>query len=349
MKQVVNCLPWLEELKHRANKNIGGDEIPDQTSQKRGFRDAQCLAVQDKTMYNDDVKLGRCLTVSIRIIGAKHAPPVGDLSMRDKKIDQTPSFPQSATALPIKKYAAACDRRDKSNPRDETPRGREPGELAVAAKERERVLAESAEEIRKLGKRAGADVIEIGRRLTETKKICGHGNWLPWLQREFGWTDRHALKCMQVYELSLKSENFSDLGIPVSGLYLLAAPSTPPEAVEEVIECAKSGERLTQVEIKGKIGKIKRVKATAAGITPGSSKKRTKAGGPTAPEQIQPEATILLPDAVKSMLLDIAIYVVERDGRVDPNDDNWMLLVLRAKAMFVFEAEAAGLLPVARI
>jgi hypothetical protein len=79
--------------------------------------------------------------------------------------------------------------------------GREPGELAVAAKERERVLAESAEEIRKLGKRAGADVIEIGRRLTETKKICGHGNWLPWLQREFGWTDRHALKCMQVYEL----------------------------------------------------------------------------------------------------------------------------------------------------
>jgi hypothetical protein len=65
------------------------------------------------------------------------------------------------------------DRADKSNLRDETPRGREPGELAVTAKERERVLAENAEEIRKLGKRAGADVIEIGRRLTETKKICG--------------------------------------------------------------------------------------------------------------------------------------------------------------------------------
>jgi hypothetical protein len=28
------------------------------------------------------------------------------------------------------------------------------------------------------------------------KEICGHGNWLPWLHREFGWTDRHALKCM---------------------------------------------------------------------------------------------------------------------------------------------------------
>ena len=34
---------------------------------------------------------------------------------------------------------------------------------------------------------------------------------LPWLQREFGWTNRDALNCMRVCELSLKSENFSDL------------------------------------------------------------------------------------------------------------------------------------------
>ena len=25
--------------------------------------------------------------------------------------------------------------------------------------------------------------------------------WLPWLQREFGWTDRYALNYMRVYEL----------------------------------------------------------------------------------------------------------------------------------------------------
>ena len=242
------------------------------------------------------------------------------------------------------------DRADKSDLGDETPRARDPGELAVVAKERERVLAENAEEIRKLGKRVGRDVIEIGRRLTEMKEICGHGNWLPWLQREFGWTDRHALNYMRVYGLSLKSENFSDLRISVSGLYLLAAPSTPPEAVDEVIERAKSGERQAHAEIKGKIDEIKRGKATAAGIKPqgGSSKKCAKAEGPTVPEQVQPEKTILLPEAVKNILLDIAIYVVERDGMVDPKDDNWMLLVLRAKAMFVFEASAAGLLPVAR-
>jgi hypothetical protein len=37
------------------------------------------------------------------------------------------------------------------------------------------------------------DIIEIGRLLTEVKKIAGHGNWLPWLDREFGWSDSTAL------------------------------------------------------------------------------------------------------------------------------------------------------------
>jgi hypothetical protein len=105
-------------------------------------------------------------------------------------------------------------RADKSDLRDETPPVRDPGELAATAKERERVPAENAEEIRALGKRAAGDVIEIGRRLGEMKKVCGHGNWLQWLQREFGWTNSHALNYIRVYELSLKSEKFSDLKIP---------------------------------------------------------------------------------------------------------------------------------------
>jgi hypothetical protein len=84
---------------------------------------------------------------------------------------------------------------------------------------------------------------------------------------------------------------------------------------------------------------IKGAKATVA-VQGGSCKKCTKG---EALEQVQPE-----PDAVKSMLMDIAIYVVERDGRVDPNDYNWRLLVLRAKATLEFKVLASGLLPVAR-
>jgi hypothetical protein len=112
-------------------------------------------------------------------------------------------------------------------------------------------LAVHAEEIRKLGRRVVGDVIEIGRRLTEAKKLCGHGNWLPWLKREFGWSENTALRFMRAHELSssLKSAKLADLEIPVSGLYLLAAPSTPPEVVDAVIERAKAGEHPKHAEI----------------------------------------------------------------------------------------------------
>jgi len=112
-----------------------------------------------------------------------------------------------------------------------------------------RILAKHAAAICRLGKRVVADVIEIGRLLTECKLICGHGNWLPWLDREFGWTDDTALNFMRVYELS-KSRNFRDLSLPLSGLYLLAAPSTPQEARDEIIERAQAGEKIPVVEAK---------------------------------------------------------------------------------------------------
>jgi hypothetical protein len=56
---------------------------------------------------------------------------------------------------------------------DQTP---QQSAVPLAAKERESVLAENAEEIRALGKRAARDLIEIGRRLCEVRKICGPGS-----------------------------------------------------------------------------------------------------------------------------------------------------------------------------
>jgi hypothetical protein len=113
----------------------------------------------------------------------------------------------------------------------------------------ETVLAQNAEVIRALGKRVIGDVIEIGRRLSESKQLCGHGNWLPWLEREFGWSDDTARNYMQVSELA-ESRNFRDLSLPISGLYLLAAPSTPEEVRQEVIERVENGERLSVKHVK---------------------------------------------------------------------------------------------------
>ena len=111
------------------------------------------------------------------------------------------------------------------------------------------ILAEHAAEIRRLGKRTLADVIEIGARLTECKRICGHNNWLPWLDREFGWAETTAQRFMRVHKLAQsKSGKLPDL--PVSAIYLLAAPSTPEPAKTEIIERAKAEEALSVTEVR---------------------------------------------------------------------------------------------------
>jgi DUF3102 family protein len=119
------------------------------------------------------------------------------------------------------------------------------------------ILAEHADAIWALGKRAVGDVIEIGRRLSECKRICGHGNWLRWLDREFGWTDKTAEHFINVYKLSGKFENFSNLDLPFSALYMLAAPSTPETARTEIIKRAQSGEVIPLPEVKRTIDAAK--------------------------------------------------------------------------------------------
>jgi hypothetical protein len=135
------------------------------------------------------------------------------------------------------------------------------GELTIAevveAHEAQMSVAEHAEAIRKIAKRVIDDVIEVGRRPTECKALLGHGGWLPWLELEFAWSDDTALRFMQVYEL-FKSRTVRDLNmLPVSGLYLLAKPSTPDAVRDDVLRRAQSGEPLSVAEIKGLIDQVR--------------------------------------------------------------------------------------------
>jgi hypothetical protein len=50
-----------------------------------------------------------------------------------------------------------------------------------------------------------------------------------------------------------QSKNFLDLNVPISALYLLARPSTPPEAVEAVEARAAAGEKLSVADVKAEI------------------------------------------------------------------------------------------------
>jgi hypothetical protein len=114
------------------------------------------------------------------------------------------------------------------------------------------IRAENAKMIRLLGSRAIGDLIEIGRILVDTRdNRCKHGEWLVWLEQEFNWSRQTADNYIHMYESFGQIANrVSNLAIDCRSLYLLAAPSTPEAARDEVIERSEAGEFMTPAQIK---------------------------------------------------------------------------------------------------
>jgi hypothetical protein len=125
-----------------------------------------------------------------------------------------------------------------------------PASTAMISNRCARILRAHAREIQRLGRRVIGDVVEIGRRLTDAKRRLGHGKFLVWIASEFGWSERTTENFMRVYGLSCKSEKFADLDVPLSALYLLAAPSTPDAALVAVAARAGNGNGLSLAEVK---------------------------------------------------------------------------------------------------
>jgi ParB-like chromosome segregation protein Spo0J len=112
------------------------------------------------------------------------------------------------------------------------------------------LLAEHVLAIRTIGRRMMADALEIGRRLAECRRIVRR-DWIGWLDRELGLTDRSALNFIRIHELAAsRSENFADLDLPVSGLYLLAQPSTSEAIRDDVLGRAAAGEVISFSDIR---------------------------------------------------------------------------------------------------
>jgi hypothetical protein len=92
--------------------------------------------------------------------------------------------------------------------------------------------------------RTAADIIEIGRDLILVKDKLEHGQFLRWIEAEFGMHEQSARRFMHVAQrFGGKSNTVLDLQPSV--LYALAAPSTPDEVVEEVGERVANGETFT--------------------------------------------------------------------------------------------------------
>ncbi|MET3969133.1 DUF3102 domain-containing protein [Bradyrhizobium sp. S3.9.1] len=124
-------------------------------------------------------------------------------------------------------------------------------ELLPVATADEIALAEHAAVIRAIGKRVVGDILEIGRRLDAARDLLKEeGRWRKWLDTELRWSPQTAGRFIQVFEASGKHSNLEHLAVPVSGLYLLAAPSTPAEAQQDIIARAEAGERLSVEDVR---------------------------------------------------------------------------------------------------
>jgi gas vesicle protein len=105
-------------------------------------------------------------------------------------------------------------------------------------------LRNAADRIRERVKKTVEDITEVGNDLLAVKEALPHGQFLPWINAEFGWSERTAQNFMSVAE-QFKSAKIADLPIQPSAAYLLAAPSVPDEARQKAVEKAEAGEEIT--------------------------------------------------------------------------------------------------------
>src|SRR5262245_20803356 len=112
-------------------------------------------------------------------------------------------------------------------------------------------LAEHVKAIAELGRQTVKNIVEIGRRLSECRALLKEDQqWRAWLQSQLRLSPQTAGRFIQVYELSGDIPSVEHLQLPISGLYLLAAPSTPQEARDQIIERAQAGETVPAAEVK---------------------------------------------------------------------------------------------------
>ena len=107
-----------------------------------------------------------------------------------------------------------------------------------------RDLKIAAARIRALSERMTMNIISIGVELIAAKNMLGHGQFGPWLEAEFRWSERTAERFMQAAEVfGEKSDTVSVLD--PTAIYLLSAPSTPDKVRKDVLARLERGEAMS--------------------------------------------------------------------------------------------------------
>jgi hypothetical protein len=134
-------------------------------------------------------------------------------------------------------------------------------DMTVLRREAEMDLDERADRIRSLVNVARGCIVEIGRELIEAKAEVEHGQWLPWLSDEFGWSKSTAENYMNVATKFPTIGNLTGITIDATALYALAAPDVPQAARVEAVERAKAGEHISKRDAEAMISEAVAAKA----------------------------------------------------------------------------------------
>jgi Protein of unknown function (DUF3102) len=112
----------------------------------------------------------------------------------------------------------------------------------VKARAVKRALETIACEIHAALKREAANIITIGGLLVEAKAQLMHGQWLPWLEREFSLSQRSAQRYVKAYKFAVKYDTVSDLNLSPGALYAISSGHRKfctPKAIAAILEEAK--------------------------------------------------------------------------------------------------------------
>jgi hypothetical protein len=110
-------------------------------------------------------------------------------------------------------------------------------------------LHQISAQIRKFEKNTIGNVVAIGGLLREAKEQCQHGEYQDWLQREFAWSYRTALRYGYAFDLAQKCNRvtFENLNLSLGALHIAADPGTSDEEQAAIIRAAQEGRITTSI------------------------------------------------------------------------------------------------------
>jgi hypothetical protein len=113
----------------------------------------------------------------------------------------------------------------------------------------------TAKKFRAYQQRNVAEVIRLGKDFLRVKKALGHGKFTAWVAAEFPGHQRTVERCILTAKFEGKIDTVSNL--PLSTVYLLAAPSTPKALREEALTRSENGEIIDQHALRAEINRVR--------------------------------------------------------------------------------------------